>query len=169
MKDFKNTLLYRGFHCHENGDKFITIDDMKVKGSWIVGYLHLTNGLAFITPYNLKVTFLPENATLLSPAVAVIKDTVSMATGVYDDFDLPQLIFQNDIVRYDDGNVSFEGRVVFELGSFGIATDDNIPIKSISDNFVSFCEMIVNQEYVDDYHSVEYVTVIGKIWREENA
>lgn len=169
MENFKNALLYRGFHCHDKGDINIVVDNVKMKGSWVVGYLHLTNGLAFITPHDLKVTFLPEHSTLLSPAVAVIKETVCMATGVYDDFDLPQLIFQNDIVRYDDGNISFEGRVVFELGSFGIASDDIIPIDSISDNFVSFCEMIVRQECVDDYYSVQNLKIIGKVWSEQYA
>lgn len=166
MEKFKNSLLYRGFHCNDNGDKTIVVDGMKLQGYWVIGYLHMTNGLAFITPYTLKVTYVPKHSTLMSPAVAVIKDTVCICTGVYDDNDdgTPALIFQNDIVVYNDGFHYFKGRVCFEGGAFGIGCESTIPIESHSDNFISFYEMIFNQEVWDDFNQVQNVTVLGNMW-----
>ena len=37
MEKFENALLYRGFHCNDNGDKIIVIDGMKLKGYWVIG------------------------------------------------------------------------------------------------------------------------------------
>ena len=102
----------------------------------------------------------------MSPAVAVVKDTVCICTGVYDDNDdgTPALIFQNDIVVYNDGFHYFKGRVCFEGGAFGIGCESTIPIESRSDNFVSFHEMIFNQEVWDDFNQVQNVTVLGNMW-----
>jgi hypothetical protein len=166
MEKFEKALLYRGFHCNSNGDKTIIVGDRTLKGSWIVGYLQLTKTMAFITPYKVDVTYAESHSTLMSPAVPVVMDTVSMATGVYDDFDLPQLIFQDDIVEYNDGINIFTGKVCFEAGAFGIGCNDTIPIDSSSDNFISFYEMIINQEVVDDCMIVNNVKVIGNIWEE---
>lgn len=169
MEKFKNALLYRGFHCDDNGDKTIVVGDRTLKGSWVIGYLQLTKSMAFITPYNANVAYAIAEETLMSPAVKVEQDTISMTAGVYDDFDLPQLIFQGDIVEYNDGINYFTGKVHFEAGAFGIATDDNIPIESSSDNFISFYEMIIKQEYIDEYMIVDYVKIIGNIWEVNNA
>lgn len=166
MEKFENALLYRGFHGNEDGSETIVIDGIKIKGFWVIGYLHLTKGMAFITPYNLNVTYVPAHSTLMSPAIAVYQDTVCMCTSVYDDQDKPVLIFQNDIVVYNDGVHYFEGRVCFEGGAFGIACDDTIPIESKSDNFISFYEMIFNQEVWDSFNQVQSVTVKRNMWEE---
>jgi hypothetical protein len=170
MEKFKRTLLYRGFNSNENGDTTITIGDRKLKGSWVIGYLQLSKNMAFIIPYKTEVSaFAMPGNTIMTQAIQVERDTVSMNAGVYDDFDLPQLIFQDDIVEYNDGIHFFTGKVVFEAGAFGIACDDNLPIESSSDNFISFYEMIIKQDYVDEYMVVDYVKVIGNVWEVENA
>ena len=169
MEKFKKALLYRGFHCDDNGNVTIVVGDRKLKGSWVIGYLQLTKGMAFITPYNANVAYAIAESTLMTPALKVEQDTVAMNAGVYDDFDLPQLVFQDDIVEYNDGVNYFTGRVCFEAGAFGIATDNNIPIDSSSDNFVSFYELIIKQEYIDEYMIVDHVKIIGNIWEVNNA
>lgn len=169
MEKFENALLYRGFHGNESGDKTIVINGIEVKGFWVIGYLHLTKGMGFITPYNLNVTYAPEHSTLLSPSVPVYKDTICMCTSVYDDSDKPVLIFQNDIVTFNDGSHHFKGRVCFEGGAFGIACENTIPIDSLSDNFISFYEMIFNQEVWDDFNQVQYLKVDGNMWEVPNA
>ena len=169
MEKFEKALLYRGFNMHESGDSQIVIDNQVVKGVWVVGYLQPMAGLAFITPYNLKATYKPDACTLLSPAVPVVKETVSVATGLYDDFDLPKLIFQDDLVEYNDGVHIFKGRVVFACGAFGIGCDDNIPLdysdSCRNDNFISFWELMSQQDVIEN--TVDYVTVIGNVWEGE--
>ncbi len=169
MEKFRNALLYRGFHCTDDGDKTIVVGDRTLKGNWVIGYLQLTKSMAFITPYKSAVSYAIAESTLMSPALKVEMDTVGMTAGVYDDFDLPQLIFQGDIVEYNDGINYFTGTVCFEAGAFGIGTSDNIPIESSSDNFISFYELIMKQEYVDEYMVVDYVKIIGNQWEGNNA
>ncbi len=164
MEQLKNTLLCRGFHCTSDGDRTIMVNGEKVKGIWVVGYLHHMNNMTFIVPCKATSTNVQMQQMLIPNALVVIADTVSMATGVYDDFDLPQLIFQNDIVVYNDGFHYFKGHVCFEGGAFGIGCESTIPIESHSDNFVSFYEMIFNQEVWDDFNQVQNVTVVGNQW-----
>jgi hypothetical protein len=169
VEKFQNALLYRGFHCDNNGNKIITVNGTQLKGYWVIGYLQLTKSMAFITPYNVDVTYVTTQSTLISPALEVVVDTVSMCTSIYDDQDRPVLIFQNDTVIYNDGFHCFKGRVCFEGGAFGIACDYTIPIESSSDNFISFYEMIFNQEVWDNFNHVDNVTITGTIWEDENA
>lgn len=170
MKKLERALLYKGFHMHKRGDKYIVVDGERVSGFWVIGYLNLTSGLAFITPYNLDATYNPEASTLLSPSVPVVKDTVCMFTGLEDCQEKSKLICQDDIVEYNDGIHYFKGKVVYACGAFGIGTDDTIPLdysdSCRNDNFISFWELMEHQEVVED-NVVDYVTVICNVWEVE--
>ena len=68
-------------------------------------------------------------------------ETLSMSTGCLDDYD--NMIYEGDIVEYSDlKGTKFTGTIVFELGSFGIATEETIPLEfTHSDNFISLSDI----------------------------
>ena len=73
--------------------------------------------------------------------IKVDRDTLSEYTGCDDDYD--NKIFEGDIVEYSDlKGVKFTGTIVFENGSFGIGTDEAIPLDyTRSDNFISLSDI----------------------------
>lgn len=99
--------------------------------------------------------------------VDVIPKTVGQYTGVVTDEESIR-IYKDDIIRFNDGNVSFVGRVDKECGAWGIVADD-IPLDykyaCQNDNFISFWEIMWNANnpdlILDDI--VPYVRVIGNI------
>ena len=68
-------------------------------------------------------------------------ETLGVSTGCLDDYD--NMIYEGDIVEYSDlKGVKFTGTIVFELGSFGIATEETIPLEfTHSDNFISLSDI----------------------------
>lgn len=97
----------------------------------------------------------------------IIPETAGQHTGLTDKNG--ECIFKDDIVRFDDGQTKFKGKVTNECGAWGIATQDMIPLElkysCKNDNFISFWELMWNSDdpdcLIDGY--VPYVEVIGNI------
>lgn len=74
--------------------------------------------------------------------------------------------FSNEPDMYYDEEVStFNGKVVFECGAFGIGTDEDIPdfISACNnDNFVSFWEIYTGLEPLAEFSDIgEYLEVLA--------
>ena len=165
MKRNSNEFLFRGFHPDEKGDKTIAIGEKKIKGRWLLGYLWRGANQSYITPYNLGVGYDENTHRISAHAYEVITETIGASTALWDE--QFQIIYQGDVVEFNDGQSRFIGLVVFECGAFGIATRETIPVEfrdsCKNDNFVSFWEIIWNQSAFDST-SVGNVTVIGNCW-----
>lgn len=95
-------------------------------------------------------------------------ETVGQYSGMYLMSDLPggdtscRFIYEGDIVEYNDGVSKFRGKIVFENGAFGIATEQQIPIQlpnaCYNDNFISLWELYWNQDSHD--YGLECLKVI---------
>lgn len=98
----------------------------------------------------------------------VIPETIGECTGVDTDEERKQ-IYEGDIIKFDNGNVCFTGRVDKACGAWGIISNDNIPLNYDDacncDNFISFWEIIWNAESLDFVldNVVPYTTIIGNI------
>lgn len=171
--DFDNNryMYHRGFHPDPKGRNVIRIDGKKIIGNWIHGFLWMGNNHAFIIPHHVGVDHDATTNVLKAHAYNVIKETVTMFTGLYSDYYAKQ-IWQDDIVRFNDGKVSFIGKVVFEHGAFGIGTDDHGPLEFSlknwcqNDNYVSFHELMENQD-CPDVDLVDNLRVLGNVWEDD--
>lgn len=171
-RPFHNTryMYHRGFHPDPTGRNVIRICGKKITGNWIRGFLWMGNNQAFIIPHHIGVDHDSATNVLKASAYEVIQETVSMLSGLYSDY-YSKEIWQDDIVRFKDGKVSFIGKVVFEHGAFGIGTDDHGPLEFSlhnwcgNDNFVSFHELMENQDSPDT-DLVNNIRVLGNVWED---
>ena len=143
----------------------------KDNGKWVTGYyfcMHHNDGRThihhFIIPIDAEI---PKDKPIGEIQVEVIPETVCQYTGL--DADKKAFsIYKDDVIKFDDGNACFIGRVDKECGAWGIVVD-SIPLDYAeschNDNFISFLEIMWNSDnpdlILDDV--VPYVEVIGNI------
>ena len=168
---FSRYMYHRGFHPTQAGRSAIKYNGNVIRGNWIYGFLWMGNNYAVIIPHRCGIDHDPENDVIKAPAYHVLQDTVAMLTGLYTET-WSHKIWQDDIVRFDDGQASFIGKVVFAHGSFGIGVNDLGPM-SLSlrnwchnDNFVSFHELMENQD-CPERDIVDNLTVLGNVWEND--
>lgn len=142
-------MIFRGFCICENGDKYITVNKTPRKGKWIIGDIcHLPLG----------------QAAIIEPphSYGAVPETVGRYSSVNDEDET--MIFEGDVVEYNDGINYFKGNVMFSSGAFGISCDEEIPLEYAGGRkFVSFHEIICNDGW-DDTGNVRNVKVIGNIF-----
>lgn len=143
----------------------------KDNGEWVIGYyfcMHHNDGRThihhFIIPIDAEI---PKDKPIGEIQVEVIPETVGEYTGLDTD-EKTTSIFKNDVIKFDDGNVCFKGRVDKECGAWGIVADSislNYAGACNNDNFISFWEIMWNSNnpdfIIDDV--VPHVEVIGNI------
>ncbi len=104
-----------------------------------------------------------KNIAIYGSLEFVISETVGQYTGLDTDIKSTP-IYKDDIIKFDNGNVCFIGRVDKECGAWGIVAN-NIPLDRQSDNFISFFEIMwdlgTSDMILDDI--VPYVEVISNI------
>lgn len=104
-----------------------------------------------------------KNPAIYGSLEFVTPETVGQYTGLDTDIKSTP-IYKDDIIKFDNGNVCFIGKVDKECGAWGIVAD-NIPLECQSDNFISFFEImwdLGNSDMILD-DIVPYVEVIGNI------
>lgn len=142
-------MIFRGFCICESGDKYITVNKTPRKGKWIIGDIcHLPLGQAAIMepPYS----------------YAAVPETVGRYSSVNDEDEM--MIFEGDVVEYNDGINYFKGKVMLLSGAFGVFCDEEIPFEYAGGRkFVSFHEIICNDGWIDT-GNVRNVKVIGNIF-----
>lgn len=168
--NFERYMYHRGFYPTESGKTVIHYNGQLVKGSWVYGYLWMGNNYAVIIPHNCGVDHDPSNNVMRTPAYHVLQDTVSMLTGLFTGL-FDHKIWQDDIVKFDDGQTSFIGKVVFCHGAFGIAADRGPMDASLknwchNDNYISFHELMENQD-CPDVDIVEHLSILGNVWEND--
>lgn len=133
-------------------------------GEWVDGYYFEREERSFIMTDTYPIDEEYNCTPIRIIAVEVIPETVGQYTGLDTDIKSTP-IYKDDIVKFDNGNVCFIGRVDKECGAWGIVAN-NIPLDCRSDNFISFFEIMwdlgTSDMILDDV--VPYVEVIGNIY-----
>lgn len=156
------TNLQKVFYAHEYGKDKIFINGEWLAGEWIEEPIYKGYCSSRI-----------ENK--IDEPAEYISDSKSEYTGINTEKDTIK-IFQNDIVKFDDGNICFTGRVGKRHEEWGIIANRSIPLPYAHRyNFIGFWEIVRNTGDYDRMFEfmtnptavVPYVEVIGNIYNPE--